>query len=69
MSPREDAWAKIGLLLGLLQHTEHAINRVSLVVFTEQPVALEQIAFFERSREGDAWSAAQFVAVGPSPRG
>jgi hypothetical protein len=51
MSPREDAWVRIGLLLGLLQHTEHAINVSLSWVFTDQPVALEQIAFFERSKQ------------------
>jgi hypothetical protein len=51
MSPREDAWTRIGLLLGLLQHTENAINVSLAWVFAGQPVALEQIAFLERSKQ------------------
>src|SRR3954469_743209 len=51
MDSREDAWTRIGLLLGLLQHAEHAINVSLSWVFTDQPVALEQIAFFESSRQ------------------
>ena len=51
MSPRKDVWIRIGLLLGLLQHTEHAINVSLSWVFTDQPVSLEQIAFFETSKQ------------------
>ena len=51
MSGREAAWIRIGLLLGLIQHAEHAINVSLSWVFTDQPVSLEQIAFFETSKQ------------------
>jgi hypothetical protein len=54
MSPREDAWTRIGLLLGMLQHAEHAINVSLSWVFTDRPVSLEEIAFFEKSKQKKA---------------
>ena len=51
MTAVEDAWTRIGLLLGILQHAEHAINVSLAWVFTDQPVTLEQIAFFKPSKQ------------------
>ena len=51
MSPREDAWTRIGLLLGLLQHAELVINVSLAWVFVDQPFELEQIASFERYKQ------------------
>src|SRR6266478_3306132 len=51
MTTLEDAWTRIGLLLGLLQQAERAINVSLSWVFTDQPVALDQIAFFEESHQ------------------
>ncbi len=51
MGPPEDAWVRIGLLLALLQQAEQAINVSLSWVFADQPVTLEQIAFFGRSKQ------------------
>jgi hypothetical protein len=37
LTESEDAWARIGLLLALLQHAEHAINACLKWVFTHDP--------------------------------
>jgi hypothetical protein len=51
MNPLEDTWIRIGLLLVLIQNTEHAINASLSWVFADQPVTLEQIAFFEKLKQ------------------
>ena len=51
MNPLEDAWPRIGLLLALLQHTEHTINVALSWVFSDTSVTLEQIASFESVRQ------------------
>ena len=57
MDSREEAWMRIGLLLCLLQHAEHLINVSLSWVFVDQPVALEQIAFFESSKQKKTFGA------------
>jgi hypothetical protein len=51
MKKHEDVWARIGLLLAVLQHVEHTINASLGWVFHDQPVTLEQIALFEKSKQ------------------
>jgi hypothetical protein len=43
IDPRKDAWARIGLLLGLLQHAEVVINANLTLVYTNDPFGEEQI--------------------------
>jgi hypothetical protein len=50
MSRLEDAWARIGVLLALLQHVEHEINVSLERQFPGYPVTLEQIASFKKSK-------------------
>lgn len=57
MSRRENAWARIGALLALLQHVEREINVFLAWRFPDQPVTLEQIASFKKSEKAKTLGA------------
>jgi hypothetical protein len=45
----EDVWARIGVLLALLQHVERAIN-ICLAWYGPEPTTLEQLASLDESK-------------------
>jgi hypothetical protein len=51
MSPLEDAWARIGVLLAMLQHVEHEMNVFLAFRFPDQSISLEEIAFLKKSKQ------------------
>jgi hypothetical protein len=51
MSRREDAWARIGVLLALLQHVERELNMALTALFPDQAITLDQIASLKKSQK------------------